>query len=157
MKQILLAVGVAAICSAGILAADDNVPVRITGCVLNGEGGSFVLTNVQEMSGGKMSPTSSIYWLSTTKGLKEQVGHNVEVTGTFSPSRDAGKTGTIKTASDGATGMETIKVENGAKKAEATTNTGVVGTSGVKTEISKPYRRLQVQKLRMIGETCGAP
>jgi hypothetical protein len=154
MKQVLLAVGVAAICSAGVLAADDNVRVMITGCVLDGKDGSFVLTNVQEMSGGKMSPTPFIYWLSTTRGLKDQVGHNVEVTGTYSPSRDAGKTGTIKTATDGATGMETIKVENGAKKAEATANSGAVGTSGVKTEITKPYRRLQVQKLTMIGEHC---
>jgi hypothetical protein len=53
--------------------------------------------------------------------------------------------------------METIKVENGAKKAEATANTGVVGTSGVKTETTKPYRRLQVQKLKMIAERCSTP
>jgi len=154
MKQILLAVGVAAICSAAVLAADDNVQVRITGCVMDGEDGSFVLTNVQEMSGGKMSPTSSIYWLSTTKGLKEQVGHKVEVTGTFSPSRDQGKTGKIKIKSDPATGQETIKVENGAKKAEVSTDTGVIGTTGVKTEITKPYRRLEVKSLRMIARSC---
>lgn len=159
MKRILLAVGVAAVCSAGVLAADDSVPVRITGCVVDGDGGSFILTGVQEMSGGKMSPTSSIYWLSTTKGLKQQVGHEVEVIGTFSPSRDEGKTGRITIKPDPATGQETIQVANGAKTAEATTTdaagpTGIVGTSGETTEITKPYRRLRVQKIRMLGEHC---
>jgi len=121
------------------------------------------------MSGGKMSPTASIYWLSTAKGLKEKVGQMVEVTGTFSPSRDEGKTGKITTTSDPATGRERIEVENGAKKAEATTSTGVAGTTGVsgatdvsgttgvRMEIRKPYRRLEVKDLRMIGERCDAP
>ena len=157
MKQVLLAIGVAALGSAGLLAADDNVRVKITGCVKDGDGGAFVLTNVYEMSDGKMSPTSSIYWLSTTKGLKEAVGQQVEVTGTFSPSRDQGKTGTMETKRDPATGEETTKLKNGAKTAEATTDTAVAGTTGVKTKIVLPYRRLQVQKLKTTGTRCDAP
>jgi hypothetical protein len=154
MRRFFLAFGAAALCSAGLLAADDDIRVTITGCVRAGDGDSFILTDVQEMAGGKMSPTQSIYWLSTTKGLKEQVGHEVEVRGTFSPSRDEGKTGKIKIESDPASGQETIKIENGAKKAEATVDTGAVGTSGVKTEIEKPYRRLQVKKLTMLRTSC---
>jgi hypothetical protein len=153
----IIAVGVAALLSTGVLAAEDDVRVTITGCVVDGDEGSFVLTNVQELSDGKMKPTTSLYWLSTTKGLKEHVGQRVEVTGTYSPSRDEGKTGTIAIASDAATGEETITVENGAKKAEATTTTGAVGTSGVKTEITKPYRRLEVQNLKMLVKVCSAP
>ena len=159
MKQILVVVGVAAICSAGVFAADDSVPVRITGCVLDGDGGSFILKDVQEMSNGIMSPTSSIYWLSSAKGLKRQVGHKVEVLGTFSPSRDEGKTGTITIIPDPATGRETLQVENGAKKAETTNDaavaTDIVGTSGV-TEITKPYRRLEVRKVRSLADRCDA-
>jgi hypothetical protein len=94
--------------------------------------------------------------LSTTKGLKEQVGHRVEVTGTFSPTRDAGKTAKVKTKSDSATGEETIKVENGAKKAEAATGAEVVGTTGATTVVTKPYRRLEVQNLKRIAEPCDA-
>jgi hypothetical protein len=160
MKRMFLAVGVAAICSAGVFAADDSVPVQITGCVVDGDGGSFILTGVQERSaGGTMSPASAIYWLSTTKGLKQQVGHEIEITGTFSPSRDEGKTGRIIITPDPATGLETLQVENGAKTAEATATdaagpTGIVGTSGETTEITKPYRRLQVRNLRMIAEQC---
>jgi hypothetical protein len=156
MKRIFLAFGAAALCSASLLAADDNVRVTITGCVRGGDGDSFILTDVQEMAGGKMSPTRSIYWLSTTKGLKEQVGHEVEVKGTFSPSRDEGKTGKIKIDADPASGQETIKIENGAKRAETTVATAdaAVSTAGVKTEIKKPYRRLQVKKLTMLRTTC---
>ena len=158
MKQIVLAAGVASLCSVGMFAADDSVRVKITGCVKDGDGGSFVLTNVQEMSSGKMSPTTSIYWLSTTKGLKDEVGHKVEVTGTYSPSRDEGKTGTIAVKSDPATGEQTTELKNGAKRAEATTGTAA-GTSGVKTEVEvvRPYRRLQVQKLKTISTRCDVP
>ena len=119
MNKALLALSVAALCSTGILAADDRVPVTITGCVMDGEGDSFVLKNVMEKSNGTMAPTSSVYWLSSTKGLKSHVGHRVEVTGTFSPSRDEGKTAKVKVKEDPKTGEETIKIENGAKKAEA--------------------------------------
>ena len=133
--------------SAAISAADDSVPVLITGCVMDGDG-------------GKMVPTDSIYWLSTTKGLKQQVGRKVEVVGTYSPSRDVGKTGTIKITAD-ASGQESIALENGAKTAEATTTdasgvTGVVGTSGTTTEITQPYRRLQVKTLKRLAENCVA-
>jgi len=156
MKRIVLAFGAAALCSTGLLAADDNIRVTITGCVRGGDGDSFILTDVREMAGGKMSPTTSIYWLSTTKGLKEQVGHQVEVRGTYSPSRDEGKTGKIKIESDPASSQETIKIENGAKKAETTVDTqdGAVSTSGVKTEIKRPYRRLEVKKLTMLRRVC---
>ena len=154
MKQILLAVGAAALCSAGLLAANDDVRVTITGCVKAGEDNSFLLTNVQETTGGKMTPTSAIYWLSTTKGLKEQVGHKVQVNGTYSPSRDEGKTGKIEIKENSATGEETITVENGAKKAETITPTEVAGTTGVKTEITRPYRRLEVKKLTMLRASC---
>ena len=155
MKRIFLAFGAAALCSAGLFAADDNIRVTITGCVRDGDGDSFILTNVQEMAGGQMSPTTNIYWLSTTKGLKEQVGHKVEVIGTYSPSRDEGKTGKIKIKSDAA-GVETVTVENGAKSAETkvVTEDAITGTSGVKTEIKRPYRRLQVKKLTMLRTSC---
>jgi hypothetical protein len=154
VKQILLAISAAAICWVSVCAADDNIPVKITGCVMKGDKGSFVLTNVYEMSGTTMSPTSSIYFLSTNKGLKNQVGHKVEVIGSFSPSRDNGKVGEIIIASDPATGQKTIEVEHGAEKAEVVNSADVSGTTGVKTEVTKPYRRLEVQKLRRIGDRC---
>ena len=45
-----------------------------------------------------MSPTSAIYWLSTNKRAERKGrADGLEATGTFPPSRDKGKTGTIKT------------------------------------------------------------
>ena len=154
MKQLVLASAVAALCSAGLVAADDDVRVRITGCVMDGDEGTFVLTNVQELTGGKMVSSPAIYWLSTAKGLKAQVGHKVEVNGTFSPSRDEGKTGKMTVESDPASGEQTVKVENGAKKAEATVGTSGSSATSVKTEITKPYRRLEVKSMKMIARSC---
>jgi hypothetical protein len=154
MSNLLLGLGVAAVCSTGALAADDRVPVTISGCVNSGtDSGTFVLTNVEELSAGRMTPTSVIYWLSTTKGLKERVGQTIEVTGTYSPSRDAGKTGKQIIESDPASGEAKVAVENGSKKAELKTPTAV-GTTGVKTELTKPYRALDVQTIRMIVSSC---
>ena len=154
MKQLVLAVAVAVLCSAGLIAADDDVRVRITGCVMDGDEGTFVLTNVQELTDGKMVSSPAIYWLSTAKGLKAQVGHKVEVNGTFSPLRDEGKTGKMTVESDSASGEQTVKVENGAKKAEATVGTSGSSATSVKTEITKPYRRLEVKSMKMIARSC---
>ena len=154
MKPLILASAVAALCSAGLLAANDDVRVRITGCVKDGDDGTFVLTDVREMSAGRMAPTGTLYWLSTTKGLKEQVGRRVEVNGTYSPSRDEGKTGKVTVESDPGSGEQTVKLENGAKKAEATVGTTGASAPSIKTEITKPYRRLEVKSLKMIARTC---
>ena len=121
---------------------------------MDGDKGTFVLTNVQELTDGKMVSSPAIYWLSTAKGLKAQVGHKVEVNGTFSPLRDEGKTGKMTVESDSASGEQTVKVENGAKKAEATVGTSGSSATSVKTEITKPYRRLEVKSMKMIARSC---
>jgi hypothetical protein len=153
MKKLLLAVCAAAICSAGLTAAKDDVPVTITGCVHEGTSpDTFVFTSVVDVSANPSAPASTVYWLSTTKGLKDHVGHKVQVTGTYSPSRDVGKTAKVKIETDD-NGEAKIAVENGMKKAE-TKELGAVGTSGMKTEIEKPYRRLEVKTIKMIGSSC---
>jgi len=156
MKKQLLALGVAAFCSAGLAAARDDVPVTITGCVHAGtDDDSFVLTDVVDLNESTHAPATNVYWLSTTKGLKQHVGQKVEVTGTYSPSRDAGKTARIKIETDDDDGATTLAIENGMKKAE-TSEPGAVGTSGVigETTIEKPYRRLEVRNIKMIAESC---
>jgi hypothetical protein len=150
----LLGLGIALFSSTGALAADDRLPVTITGCVIEGNGNTFVMTYVEEISAGTRGPSSALYWLSTTKGLKAQAGHRIEVSGTYSPSRDAGKTAKVKLESDPATDKATVAVENGMKKAEFTREFRAVGTSGVKAEIEKPYRRLEVESIRMIAPSC---
>jgi hypothetical protein len=138
-----------------MVAKDTAVPVTIVGCVNAGAAANtFVLTRVEEVAAAQTRPADAIYWLSTTKGLKEHVGHKISVTGTFSPERDAGKTGKLKIESNPATGEEKVALENGMKKVELKSEPGVVGTSGVKVEIEKPYRRLEVQTIKMIASSC---
>ena len=158
MKTLILALGAAALCTAGALAdADTHTPVTITGCVHAGTSpDTYVLLDVKDVTDGK--PESIIYWLSSTKGLKEQVGHEVEVHGTYSVDRDLGKTATMKIETDAKTGEPKVELENGAKKVETKDVPGAVGTSGtLPTEIKRLYRRLEVQSIRPIAERCVAP
>lgn len=58
-----------------------DVPLTLTGCVVQGEAkDSFLLTNVV-VDGTSMAPANAFYRFDTTKGLKEHVGHRVEVKG----------------------------------------------------------------------------
>ena len=158
MKKLIFAIGAAAMCSSGVL-AETHTPVTITGCVhARTEPDMYVLLDVDEVSGNKAVPAGAVYWLSSTKGLKERVGQKVEVRGTYSLDRDFGKTAKLKIRSDPAKGEETIALENGMKKAEIKEELPAVGTTGVvATQVKRPYRRLEVQRLRMIAESCGAP
>jgi opacity protein-like surface antigen len=159
MKKLILAAGAAAICSAGAFAADIHTPVAITGCVHAGtEPGTYVLMNVYEVTDGHAVPAGAVYWLSSTKGLKDNVGNKVEVRGTYSLDRDYGKTAKLKVKTDNATGEQTVSLENGAKKTEIKEEVRPVGTSGVvASEVKRPYRRLEVASLRTVAESCVAP
>jgi len=82
------------------------------------------------------------------------VNKKVEVRGSYSLDRDAGKTGTIKVETDAATGDGRVVLENGAKKAEARVPLRPVGTSGVVMEFTKPYRRLEVDAVTLATAQC---
>jgi hypothetical protein len=155
-NALTLGLCIVALGSIHVFAAKDGVPVTISGCVQAGtRADTYVLSNVEETIAGKTQPVRAIYWLSTTKGLIDHIGHQVAVAGTYSPTRDAGKTGKVKIESDSKTGeVVGLKVENGMKSAEAKNEVRAVGTSGVITEVEKPYRRLEVQSLTMLAPAC---
>ena len=59
----------------------DDVPLTLSGCVVQGEAkDSFLLTNVV-VDGTTMAPPHAFYRFNTTKGLKGYVGRRVEVKG----------------------------------------------------------------------------
>jgi hypothetical protein len=153
--RIMAALSAAAICSTGLLAAAPT-PVTITACIAAGTSpDTYVLLDVKEISNGHAAPAGAVYWLSTTKGLKQRVGQQVEVRGTYSVERDYGKTATMKIRTNLATGERRIALENGAKKNELKDELKPVGTSGVvSAEMKFPYRRLQVQEITPIGARC---
>jgi hypothetical protein len=154
MKRLMASLCFTAIGTTGVLAASDRTSVTITGCVQQGSGHTYVLTNLEETSPRAESPARDIYWLTSTKGLHEQVGHKVQVTGLVSAEDDSGKTGKIKlkTSSNGA---EKIDVETSDKKAEAKL-AEPVATNGEKskTEVSRPARTLHVRSIKMLASSC---
>jgi hypothetical protein len=158
MKNLILAIGASAICSAAVL-AQTHTPVTIVGCVHAGtDPDTFVLLNVDEISSGIASPAGAVYRLSSAKGLKERVDQTVEVRGTYSLDRDVANTTKLKVAADPAKGDERIARENGIKKAEIKEELRAVGTTGVAPgQVKGPYRRLQVRTVRSIAERCVAP
>lgn len=148
--------------------------VTITGCVVTGKEDSFVLTNVEEISG----PTSTgpnatldamaglkggapgvIYWLSqdSVKLMRGHLGHKVQVTGAITDV----STGTVKvTQEPGKDGPNnTVKVEARDKESTARTDKPVVTGPApmVKTEETQnlPVRRVKVDTVKMLAPTCG--
>src|SRR3954463_2713119 len=108
MKRLMFAFVAAALCPAGVF-ADDHTPVAITGCVHAGTApDTYVLLNVDEVTDGTPVPAGAVYWLSSTKGIREHVGHKVEVRGTYSLDRDFGKTAKLKVKTDAERGKETV-------------------------------------------------
>src|SRR6267143_1200990 len=82
-RNVLVAIGVAALHSTGSLAAAGK-PVTITGCVRAGATpDSFGLWNVEEISAGSAVPAGAMYRLSSSAGLTNHVGHKIEVRGTY--------------------------------------------------------------------------
>ncbi|HEY6213961.1 MAG TPA: hypothetical protein VIW45_16820 [Vicinamibacterales bacterium] len=155
MRKLFLGCATAALCSAVLFAADDRVRVTLNGCVNGGDSpNTYVLTDVSEVSQGKKTPATAVYWLDSTKEVRDHTGQRVEIVGSYSPSRDAGKTAKVKVETDRDGGTK-IAVENGAKKAEAAEPLALpVGTSGTKTEEKRPYRRLQVESVTKIADSC---
>ena len=158
MKKLMLAAGAAALCSAGALAAA-RTPVAITGCVHAGtDPDTYVLLDVDEVTGGRPVPAGAVYWLSSTRQLKDHVGKRVEVRGAYSLDGDFGKTATSTAKTGGAKGEQTTAPKNGANRAAPKEELRAVGTTGVPPrEVKRPYRRLDVTTVKMIAASCDVP
>jgi len=155
MKQLVACVCLTAVGTIGVVAASDRTPVTITGCVQQGDkSGTYVLTNLAETSPRVQTPAKDIYWLTSNKGLREQVGHQVQVTGLVSADDDAGKTGKIKVQT-AKNGDEKIAVETPGNKAEIEVDSPA-GASGQtsKSEIERPVRTLHVRSIKMLEAVC---
>lgn len=155
MKKLIASVCFTVIGTIGVLASPDRTSVTITGCVQQGSNpDTYVLTNLAETSPRAQNPAKDIYWLTSTKGLHEHVGHKVQVTGLVSAKDDAGKTGKIKVQTS-ANGDEKIAVKTTTKKAETTVD-APVATSGEKSksEVVRPVRTLHARSIKMLASSC---
>jgi hypothetical protein len=154
----LISIGMLAL--AGAARADDRVvtpvgkdtaPVTITGCLLAGtRPDTFVLKDVTDSAG---RAADVIYWLSTTRGLKDHVGQTIEVTGPVV----AVSEGELEVKTNPAKSPDTtIQVKARGKEAKARTE-DETALSDVKTkdERTMPVHRIKVRSVRMVAPTCG--
>ena len=178
MRRIFLTGGlILAAAHAGAGADDPSLKgaiVTISGCVIDGDDGSYVLTHVKELA-GPQSPGATkeavlgakgmeggtpevIYWLSrdSAKLLKEHVNHKVEVTGIITELT----TGTLRIKQEPGKDGRDNKVEVAAKGREATAKTEKPVTDGppatAKSDETKvlPARRVKVGTVKMVSATC---
>lgn len=158
MKSFMVGLCGATMLTAAALAAQNDPSVTITGCVEKAtQPGTYVLTHLTEsVPGNPSQPPTVIYWLSTTKGLKDQIGHTVQVTGTVKPEHDRDRMGKLKAQVDGINGETKLAVEDGLKKAEVVNTELPIGTSGTvtKLEMKRPVLTLHVKSLKMVEPSC---
>lgn len=130
----------------------DTAPVTITGCLLAGtRPDTFVLKNVTDSVG---RADDVIYWLSTTRGLKDHVGQTVEVTGPVVAISE----GELEVKTNPAKSPDTtIQVKARGKEAKARTEdeTNVGSDTRTKEERTMPVHRIKVRSVRMVAPTCG--
>ena len=136
--------------------ADDKA-VTITGCLLKGDKGGYVMTNVAEISGAGM-PLRVIYWLSGAKNLSDHVGHKIEVSGTIRPT-EGGEVEVDPAKRSSQVGIS-IQVEARGRNIETTTTDPAKVPQGGKPdgktekEIKMPAYKLKVKDIRMLSATC---
>jgi hypothetical protein len=133
---------------AGSVRSSDPEPVTIRGCLLAGtRPDTFVLKDVTDSAG---RAADVIYWLSSTRGLKDHVGHTVEVTGPVV----SVSTGEVEVKTDPSkTPDTTIEVKARGKEAKATDADASLDTK-TKEERTLPVHRIKVRSVRMVAETC---
>ena len=158
MNVLTCAAGLALIVAAGPSTADDKTgtpvgkdtaPVTITGCLLAGtRPDTFILKNVADSAGRS---AAVIYWLSSTRGLKDHVGQTIEVTGPVV----AVSEGELEVKTNPAKSPDTsiqVKARGKEAKARTTDDTGAEGR--IKEERTMPVHRIKVRSVRMVSPTC---
>jgi hypothetical protein len=146
-------------------AADDEV--KLNGCLIkgDGDGAGYLLVNVPvEPAAGSTSTavvepgavgttgayTNIFYWLNNDGDLEDHIGHRVEIEG---DQKDDVKPGEIKVdRKDQWTEVE-IKSDGRTMKAEVP-NASVVAGPNSSQKIDVLVRRVNVEKVRMLGATC---
>jgi hypothetical protein len=177
MSRIFLTGGL--VLAAGLAGAADDPSVKgaavtISGCVIDGSDGSYVLTHVQEISGPRSSVAPKeavlgakgieggtpevIYWLSrdSAKLLRDHVNHKVEVAGVITELT----TGTVRIKQRPGREGRDNKVEVSAKGREASAKTENPVQEGAKANVRSdettvlPTRRVKVDTVKMLSATC---
>ena len=177
----LLALGAAFAISAAVgaggaaqaaLSADDK-DVKITGCVVKGDGG-YVLLPLAEAGGaaavlpptgtagtGRAGDTPSglirmLYWLEDDDEVDDHAGQRVEITGDLDDDLDKGEV-SVEREDDGTVEVE-FKHEGKNISVKLPNVPSAVGTAGAITDKEKDYefavRKVDVKSVKMLASTC---
>jgi len=135
---------------AAVPVGKDTPPVTITGCLLAGtKPDTFVLKDVTDSAG---RAADVIYWLSSIRGLKDHVGHTIEVTG---PVVSVSEGEVAVTTDPSKSPNTTIEVDARGKEAKAkTTDPDASPSTRTKEHKAMPVHRIKVQSVRMLAMTC---
>lgn len=128
----------------------DEVPLTLSGCVLAGEAhDSYLLTNVM-VDGSTMTPPNAFYRFNTTKGLKNHVGHRVEVTGTAD--LDDVDKGKVKVRTDNGKVETEVKSEGRTVKVDDHVWFGSMGSMKLDAEIAT--YKFDVKSVKRLEGNC---
>ena len=148
--------------TARALAADD---IKLTGCVVRGENGGYLLTNApgepawQKSSDSQVTPgtvgttggfAEIFYWLRNDSDLKPHVGHKVEVEGDLKGDLKDGEI-----TSDWKDKWTEIEIKSGGDSMKARVpHASVVPGSKSDQKVAILVRKVEVRKVRMLAANC---
>jgi len=152
---------------ASVAFADDN-DVKLTGCVIRGEGHGFLLTNspgepaFERAQSERIEPgvvgTSGaggavFYWLNDDKDLRKEVGHKVEVEGEL---QGDVKPGEIKIDRKARWTEIEIKSQGQSLKAQVPESLFVVTDTATtdRDKVRVLVRRVEPKHVRMLAASC---
>ena len=164
-------VGVSTAVAQGVATASAAVdkPVTLTGCVVKGESGGYLLTGVANTTPGSTVATPPagtltavtrashvLYWLDDDDEVKGHTGRRVEISGEIEAEIEKGE-------------IELERMDNGMIKLQAKYDgktvtallasvPAAVGTAGAagdkEVEVDYIVRRVDVKSVRMIADNC---
>ena len=150
--------------------APNDTNVTITGCVVKGSQGGFLLTQVNEtiaaaasaarpgspVAATTTSPARVLYWLDDEDELKAHAGHKVEVSGALEGEIRKGEMEVERKGN----GMIDIEAKYNGKRVKALvpelpSSLGTNGPVGDKEiNINFIVRRIDVKSVKMLADTC---
>lgn len=131
--------------------------VVIEGCVAAGQkDGTYALATVREIEAVPVAYLRKrIYWLDSTKGLKEQVGHQVRITGRVED-LERSEIAIEKGAGPNGGAVATIEGPGSAEVSVPAAGIGVgaVGANPSDKDVPTTLIKIKVEKVTRIAGTC---
>jgi hypothetical protein len=166
VSALVAATALSALAPVGASAEPDDKEIKLSGCLVSGESGGFLLTNVpgepvwQRSAEGIVLPdavgttgavATVFYWLDDHSDLKNHVGHLVEVEGELQ-----GKIEDGAIEVDRKSNWTELKLKSGDRELKA--RVAPVSIIGASTrddrKVSVLVRQVDVQRVRMLDASC---